>query len=189
MVPMEIERKFTIKYLPREIESIKKITQKHIFKDIVCSIRVRSCIDLFTNEKVFTHTIKARGENVQKYSICELEKNISEEDYNKLEPFDGSKVIEKYRCIVPIGDNLKAEVDIFDGWMKGLVIAEVEFETIEQAENFELPDWFEMAVPHREFSNRKLSTKSRDEILEMIGQRQLKVNEKIFRDFERVMGM
>lgn len=182
MVSMEIERKFTIKYLPKEIESIKRITQKHIFKDMVCSIRVRRSIDLFTKEKVFTHTIKAREENMQKYSICELEKTITEEEYNSLYPFKGSKIIDKYRCIVPIGDNLKAEVDIFDGWMKGLVIAEVEFNSVEQADNFKMPDWFEKNVPHREFSNRKLSTSSREEILRMVGKAQLELNQKIFKE-------
>ena len=32
---------------PEPIQTIKKITQKHIFKDMVCSIRVRESIDLF----------------------------------------------------------------------------------------------------------------------------------------------
>lgn len=187
MIPMEIERKFTIKYLPKEIESIKKITQKHIFKDMVCSIRVRRSIDLFTKDKVFTHTIKARGENMQKYSICELEKNITEEEYNSVHPFRGSKIIDKYRCIVSIGDNLKAEVDIFDGWMRGLVIAEVEFESVEQADNFKMPDWFAKAVPHREFSNRKLSTASRKQILAMVGRAQLRANERIFGEVRKFL--
>lgn len=185
MLPMEIERKFTIKYLPNEIESIKKITQKHIFKDMVCSIRVRRSIDIYTEEKIFTHTIKTRTENLEKYSICELEKNISEEEYFKARSFRGSRTIDKYRCIVPIGDGLKAEVDIFEGWMRGLIIAEVEFESVEQAENFEMPDWFEKSVPHKEFSNRRLSTASRREILNMVGSKQLRINRKIYEDLKK----
>lgn len=184
MIPTEIERKFTIKYLPKEIESIKKITQKHIFKDMVCSIRVRRTIDLFNGKRIFTHTIKARGEKNKKYSIYELEKQITENEYNRLKPFKGSRIIEKYRCIIPIENNLKVEVDIFDGWMKGLVIAEVEFENINQAENFKIPKWFEKSVPHKEFSNRSLSTKSKKEILKMIGEVQLVNNEKIFNELQ-----
>lgn len=184
MVPTEIERKFTIKYLPKKIESIKKITQKHIFKDMVCSIRVRESIDLFTNEKIFTHTIKARGDQNQKYSIYELEKQITEAEYRKLAPFRGSRIIEKYRCVIPIQDGLKVEVDIFDGWMRGLVIAEVEFKNVEQADCFQMPNWFEKPVPHREFSNRSLSTKPRREILKMIGQAQLATNKKIFNELK-----
>jgi adenylate cyclase len=185
MVPVEIERKFTIKYLPKEVESIKKITQKHIFKDMICSIRVRKSVDMFNGNKVFTHTIKARAEKQQKYSICELERNISEEDYNKLQPFEGSRIIEKYRCIVPLENGLKAEVDIFEGWMEGLIIAEVEFQNVEQAENFVIPEWFDKCVPNREFSNRKLSTATRTEILEMVGCAQLEVNKKILKDLKQ----
>lgn len=185
MIPIEIERKFTIKYLPKEVESIKKITQKHIFKDMICSIRVRKSIDMFTGNKIFTHTIKARTEKQQKYSICELERNISEEDYNKLQPFEGSRIIEKYRCIVPLKNGLKAEVDIFEGWMEGLIIAEVEFQNVEQAENFVIPEWFDNCVPNREFSNRRLSTATRKEILDMIGCAQLEVNKKILKDLKQ----
>lgn len=185
MIPIEIERKFTIKYLPKEVESIKKITQKHIFKDMICSIRVRKSIDMFTGNKIFTHTIKARAENQQKYSICELERNISEEDYNKLQPFEGSRIIEKYRCIVTLENGLKAEVDIFEGWMEGLIIAEVEFQNAEQAENFRIPEWFNKSVPHREFSNRRLSTATRKEILDMIGHEQLELNKKILKDLKQ----
>lgn len=185
MIPVEIERKFTIKYLPRQIESVKRISQKHIFKDMVCSIRVRKTEELKTKKKRYTHTIKARGQNIDKYSIYELEKDITEEEFNKMSPFKGSKIVEKYRCIIPLENNLKAEIDIFDGWMRGLVIAEVEFENVEQAENFKMPAWFENPVPHREFSNRKLSTKSREEILNMVGRGQLRVNERIYKELRR----
>ena len=46
MVPTEIERKYTINHLPKEIDNILKITQKHIYRDPVCSIRVRKSQDL-----------------------------------------------------------------------------------------------------------------------------------------------
>lgn len=39
MLPTEIERKFLINYLPKQIESIKKITQKHVFTDNTCGVR------------------------------------------------------------------------------------------------------------------------------------------------------
>ena len=51
MLPMEIERKFTINYLPDNIKSVTKITQKHIFKDMVCSIRVRRRKNIYTYNK------------------------------------------------------------------------------------------------------------------------------------------
>lgn len=179
MLPMEIERKFTINYLPENIKSITRITQKHIFKDMVCSIRVRRSINMYTGEKIFTHTIKARTENLEKYSICELEKNITEVEYNKSRPFRGSRTIQKYRCVVPIQDGLKVEVDVFEGWLKGLIIAEVEFKSSKQAEDFKMPNWFKEPIENKAFSNRALSTKSRHEVLNMIGREQLGINKRI----------
>ena len=174
MVPKEIERKFTIKYLPQNVESVKKITQKHIFKDSVCSVRVRRSVDMFTKEAVYTHTIKARTENLEKYSICELERNITEEEYNKSRPFRGSRTIQKYRCVVPIQDGLKVEIDVFEGWLKGLIIAEVEFKSSNQAEEFKMPSWFGEPLENKAFSNRALSTKGRHEVMYMIGREHLK---------------
>jgi adenylate cyclase len=176
---MEIERKFTINYLPDNIKSVTKITQKHIFKDMVCSIRVRRSINMYTGEKIFTHTIKARTENLEKYSICELEKNITEEEYIKSRPFRGSRTIQKYRCVVPIQDGLKVEIDVFEGWLKGLIIAEVEFKSSKQAEEFKMPNWFGGPLENRAFSNRALSTKSRHEVVGMIGREQFNVNKRI----------
>ena len=133
MVPTEIERKYTINHLPKEIDNILKITQKHIYRDPVCSIRVRKSEDLSMNEVKYTHTIKAKGKETEIFSITELEKEITEEQFEEVKPFKGSNIIEKYRVIIPLEDGLKAEVDIFEKKLKGLIIAEVEFESIEQA--------------------------------------------------------
>lgn len=188
MVPTEIERKYTINHLPKEIDNILKITQKHIYRDPVCSIRVRKSEDLSMNEVKYTHTIKAKGKETEIFSITELEKEITEEQFEEVKPFKGSNIIEKYRVIIPLEDGLKAEVDIFEKKLKGLIIAEVEFESIEQAKNFKMPSWFEKEVPHNEFSNRKISTKTRKEILEMIGKKQLSINENILKEFQKAIN-
>lgn len=188
MKQMEIERKFIIKYLPKEVESIRKITQKHVYKDSICSIRVRKSVDVFTNEKEFTHTIKVRNEQKQKYSICELEEKITEEEFEEAYPFRGSKVIDKYRCVVPIEGGLKVEVDVFDRWLMGLIIAEVEFESIEQAEKFQMPEWFRGEVSHSDYSNRKLSTQRRYEIMDMVGKQQMADNMMVVYDLQRRMA-
>ena len=185
MLPKEIEKKFTISYLPDEIEKITKIKQKHIYKDSVCSIRVRKSINLNNKETIYTHTIKTRREDDEKFSITELEREIKKREYDKLKPFEGSKIIEKDRCIIPIENGLRAEVDIYYGDLKGLIVAEVEFNNIEQAENFKMPNWFKKEVFHKDFSNRKISTLPREEILKMIGEKQLDVNKRIFRFYQK----
>ena len=57
MLPKEIERKYTINYLPKNIIKIIRITQKHIYRDPICSIRVRKSLNTATNEAIYTHTI------------------------------------------------------------------------------------------------------------------------------------
>ena len=59
----------------------------------------------------------------------------------------------------------------------------MEFESVEQAKKFKMPFWFEEEVSHNEFSNRKMSTKTRKEILELIEKKQLAINEKILKEF------
>ena len=162
MLPKEIEKKFTISYLPDEIKKITKIKQKHIYKDSVCSIRVRKSINLKTHETIYTHTIKTRREDDGNFSVTELEREIKKSEYDKLKPFVGSKIIEKDRCIIPLEKGLFAEVDIYYGNLKGLIIAEVEFDSINQAENFRMPYWFKKEVFHKDFSNRKISTLPRE---------------------------
>ena len=185
MLPTEIERKYTINFLPKKIEKILMITQKHIYKDSIYSIRVRKSENLSTNETLYTHTIKAKGNNINKFSTIELEKNITQEQYETSNPFKGSEIIEKYRLIISLENGLKAEVDIFQKRLKGLIIAEVEFESVEQAEKFKTPPWFEKEVPHKDFSNRKMSTISRKELLELVGKKQLAINEKILKEFRK----
>ena len=185
MLPKEIEKKFIISYLPDEIVKITKIKQKHIYKDSVCSIRVRKSINLNNNETIYTHTIKTRREDDEKFSITELEREIKKREYDKLKPFEGSKIIEKDRCIIPLENGLNAEVDIYYGDLKGLIIAEVEFKNVQQAEKFKMPNWFKKEVFHKDFSNRKISTLPREEILKMIGARQLDINKRIFKFYQK----
>lgn len=185
MLPKEIEKKFIISYLPDEIVKITKIKQKHIYKDSVCSIRVRKSINLKNNETIYTHTIKTRREDDEKFSITELEREIRKREYDKLKPFEGSKIIEKDRCIIPLENGLNAEVDIYYGDLKGLIIAEVEFKNVQQAEKFKMPNWFKKEVFHKDFSNRKISTLPREEILKMIGEKQLDVNKRILKFYQK----
>lgn len=189
MLPTEIERKYTINYLPNNIKCILKITQKHIYRDSICSIRVRRSIDLYSKEEKYTHTIKTKGENLEKFSTIELENDITREQFENLVPFKGSQTIEKYRLIVPLENGLKAEIDIFERKLRGLIVAEVEFENIEQAENFKMPSWFEKEISHKEFSNRRISTKSRREILDLIGKKQLAINERILKELKKSIGI
>lgn len=56
-----------------------------------------------------------------------------------------SKSIRKIRYEIPLGKNTW-EVDVFEGALEGLIIAELEVES--ESETFELPDWVTEDVSH-----------------------------------------
>ena len=51
-------------------------------------------------------------------------------------------VIAKTRYLIPLTGSLTIELDVFKNEYKGLHLAEVEFETEEEANTFCPPDWF-----------------------------------------------
>ena len=68
---------------------------------------------------------------------------LTKESYEHLLPKADGIVITKKRYVLPLGtENLKAELDIFEGRHEGLRIVEVEFESEEQANRFTPPAWF-----------------------------------------------
>ena len=66
---------------------------------------------------------------------------LTKENYqillNKIE----NNLIKKDRYKIPINDGLIVELDVFHGNLEGLVFAEVEFPSLEVAENFNKPEW------------------------------------------------
>ena len=74
-----------------------------------------------------------------------------------LQKADGN-VLAKTRYKIPLGDHLTIEIDIFHGNFEGLILAEVEFPTIEEAENFQPPEYFGRDVTvSTEYHNSTLS--------------------------------
>jgi CYTH domain-containing protein len=52
------------------------------------------------------------------------------------------------------------ELDIFEGVFEGTVLAEVEFDTIEEANGYVPPEWFtEDVTENREYHNSNMSRK------------------------------
>ena len=70
-----------------------------------------------------------------------------------------SNLIIKTRYYIDLGKYL-AELDIYEGIFKGLVVVEVEFETLEEANAFTPPDWFGQDISNNiEYRNKILATK------------------------------
>ncbi|WP_298365541.1 CYTH domain-containing protein [uncultured Lutibacter sp.] len=130
---LEIERKFLVKgeFKKHAIQKIK-ISQGFLSTVPERTVRIR-----LTNEKGFI-TVKGIGNN-SGTTRFEWEKEISKIEAESLLKLCEPNIIEKYRYIVPVNNDLFFEVDEFIGLNKGLVVAEIEL----PSENtvYEKPIW------------------------------------------------
>lgn len=145
---MEIERKFTINKLPEHLEQYTCLTLEQAYLNTAPVVRVRREND------AFYLTYKGKG------FLAREEYNLPLDEgsyYHLREKADGL-IISKKRYLIPLNEKLTIELDIFEAPLAPLVLAEVEFESIEEANAFVPPAWFEKDVTHdRSFSNSELS--------------------------------
>ena len=141
---MEIERKFLVKNIPPVLDNYKK---RYIEQAYLCTsptVRVRR-----DNDDYYL-TYKGKGFIVRE----EYNLPLTKESYEHLLSKADGIIITKTRYEIPAGNNLIIELDIFEGEYKGLVLAEVEFATEEDAVSYTPPEWFGERV---EFCNSYLS--------------------------------
>lgn len=160
---MEIERKFTIRRLPENLESypVRQIQQGYLCTSPV--IRVRKEDD----EYILTY----KGSGMLAREEYNLPLN-EEAYYHLLQKTDGN-IISKKRYLIPLphpavlegfpapprGYELTIELDVFEPPLAPLVLAEVEFGSKEAAEAFNPPDWFDEDVTYRrEYHNSYMAS-------------------------------
>lgn len=129
---MEIERKYLVRKLPENLEQYnkRKIAQGYLCTEPVVRIR-RSNADYYM-------TYKGDGLMVRE----EYNLPLTQEAYEHLRPKIDGLLIAKTRYLIPLDNKLTAELDVFEEDLNGLVIVEVEFNTVEEANAFHAPDWF-----------------------------------------------
>lgn len=146
---MEIERKFTIKELPDDLDRypVKSLQQAYMNTDPV--IRIRK------EDDNYYLTYKGSGMLARE----EYNLPLNAESYDHLLPKCDGNVISKKRYLIPFG-KYTIELDVFDAPFAPLIIAEVEFDTKEEAESFTPPAWFLNDVTYnKEYHNSNLSRK------------------------------
>ncbi len=140
---MEIERKYLVASLPPDLESypFHQIEQAYLCTDPVLRVR-RQDDDYYLTYK--SKGLMAREE----YNLP-----LTGEAYAHLLPkADGRRIVKK-RYVIPLsgadgkkgtapGDGLTVELDVFEGSLAPLILAEVEFPTVEAADAFSPPPWF-----------------------------------------------
>ena len=132
---MEIERKFLPKYIPDDLSSYECLSIEQAYLNRSPVVRIRKENDLYYL------TYKGKGFLVREESNLPL----TEESYRHLlEKADGN-VLRKLRYRIPFEENGKEyiiELDRFLSPEDGLYLAEVEFESEEEARSFIPPEWF-----------------------------------------------
>lgn len=128
---MEIERKFLLKELPENLESYPV---RHLEQGYLCTapvVRIRR-----DNDK-YELTYKGKGCMVREEHNLPLTKEAYEHLREKI---DGRLIVKK-RYMIP-WEKYTIELDVFEGDLAPLTLAEVEFSSEDDAKNFVAPDWF-----------------------------------------------
>lgn len=129
---MEIERKYLIHQLPFDLTDhpCHEIEQAYLNTDPVIRIR--------RQDNDYYLTYKSKGLLARE----EYNLPLNETSYKHLLKKADGNIITKTRYEIPLNDHLVIEIDVFHDIFQGLVLAEIEFPTLEEAESFCPPEFF-----------------------------------------------
>ena len=150
---IEIEKKFKIKAMPDHLEQYKcrEIEQAYLnFSPVVWVSR-----DVLDGAEKYELTYEGSG----MLSHPEFNLPLDQASYDNLLKKHDGLVIRKKRYMIPLSPYM-IELDVFLEELQGLVIAEVEFPTVEEEISFVPPEWFgEEVTESGEYSNARLAKK------------------------------
>ena len=129
----EIERKFLLKKLPPKVRAIpgKQILQGYLAYDEHTEVRLRQYgLNHFLTVK--------KGSGLKR---TEIEEPISAAQFQALWPGTQGSRLKKVRSVVKYGIH-KLEIDRYQGSLAPLLVAEVEFDSVEASEKFKKPGYF-----------------------------------------------
>lgn len=132
---MEIEKKFLIQSLkdvPGDISDYDYHDLEQGYLSTAPVVRVRK------EDDTYYLTYKGSGMLVRE----EYNLPLTAESYEHLVQKADGIVIKKRRYLIPLDGGLTCELDVFHGKYEGLLLAEVEFSSEEDANGFVPPAWF-----------------------------------------------
>ena len=147
---MEIERKYLIDKIPFSLEEFccRRIEQGYLCTEPVVRIR--------RDDDTYYLTYKSKGLMVRE----EYNLPLTREAYEHLKAKADGRIISKLRYMIPLAGSLTAELDLFQDDLAPLMLAEVEFNTVEEAEHFLPPEWFgEDVTSSSKYHNSTVSKK------------------------------
>jgi adenylate cyclase len=146
---MEVERKFLVE-APPDLGGAPadEIDQGYLAIGSAGEVRVRRKGDrLLLTAK--------RGSGLSRQ---EAEIDLDRESFDELWSMTEGRRLKKRRHVLPLGD-LRIELDVYGGELEGLMVAEIEFPSEEEANGFDPPGWLgeEVTGDHR-YLNETLAT-------------------------------
>ena len=129
---MEIERKYLIPHLPDHLKQYPCRIIEQGYLNVSPVIRIRRDNDRYEL------TYKSGGLMAREEYNLPLTGQAYEHLLSKI---DG-RLIRKKRYMIPLAGGLTAELDLFEGDLAPLPLAEVEFSSEEEALSFTPPSWF-----------------------------------------------
>ena len=147
---MEIERKFLVAKLPEDLGAFPKAEIRQGYLEITDKTETR----LRQKGNKYLRTVKTGAGKVRE----ETETEITGEEFRALWPGTDGRRVEKTRYDIPYG-KFTIELDIYRNALKGLIVAEVEFESAAASEAFLPPDWLGREVTEdKSYKNQSLAT-------------------------------
>ena len=151
----EIERRWLVKELPPQV-NLSKLRFTDIQQSYICRkpvLRLRS-----HDNKEFVLCVKTQGDKTS-LARPEQEISISKKEYKSLMRLSTTEPIIKRRHFLKY-KKFNVEIDIFGGYLTGLIIFEVEFHSELEAHAFEAPEWFGKEITGiRKYANSSLEKK------------------------------
>jgi len=159
---IEREKKFLVSNIPN-LTGFRHSTIKQGYISAPPSpLRIRQKDDQFE----LTKKLSLKEGNYS--SAEEINLPLTESEFKKLWPLVENS-LEKIRYYIGLEDGHIAELDIFDGPLKGLFLVEVEFASEAKMNSFQPPAWFGREVTGDAFSaNSFLAGKTFEEIKDLI---------------------
>ena len=149
---MEIERKFLVLEQPTDLEKYPCAHIEQAYLNTSPVIRIRR------KDEQYILTCKGKGLLARE----EHELLLSQKEYQNLLARAQGRMIVKKRYEIPYLCHT-IELDIFEGDLASLVVAEVEFSTEKEAQTFQPPKWFGKEVTYDSaYTNAALSHENKE---------------------------
>jgi len=142
---IELEKTFLAKTVPPDLKDCrhKEILDMYIPKSSRHpTVRIRKNGDRFEMTK--KEPVEDDASHQEEQTII-----LTEEEFNELMKLDGKKV-RKLRYHYPYNGRM-AEVDVFQDDLLGIIVVDFEFDTVEDKDAFQLPDFCSADITHEEF--------------------------------------